>query len=380
MTMPPLSDRLGELPRISAEMALILACLAHRWDGRALPSSPAISPTPLVELVRFHRIAPFCGPVAQAIATTEPSAAQALNTLKQQVLLRSLALTAETCRLADASRNQDIPILVLKGAALSQQIHGSPAVRAFRDIDLYVPAGNAQQRFVTLLGDLGYDIDNPRHNVNAISFNHRINPFHVEVHSRLAPHEHLFPTQRFLCLAPTTHLSIGGTILPTLSTEAALAYTVFHGSKHLWNQLYWLVDLVSGALNPSTDLEFVLQLVDRMGITRQAQQTWSLADRLFDLPQLKMLAGKEPRRPGTAMGFTYVANTPPLTEIEVVRKLGRVAFLRWEMGLYSSVRARLAVLAVRLSPSESDRRLIKLPKWLSCLYLPIRIARVLSRR
>jgi hypothetical protein len=116
------------------------------------------------------------------------------NRVREQVLIEILSLCT----------TQDIPILVLKGAALAYLVYPQPGLRCMRDIDLLVKSSDAQ-RTQALIAKAGFDIFNepglplPAGHHHLPTLARRIEGLTVcvEIHDNLFPATRYYHSQRF---------------------------------------------------------------------------------------------------------------------------------------------------------------------------------------
>lgn len=80
---------------------------------------------------------------------------QALAEGFQTHSLRTYLMQAELSAIVDALAAVDVPVMLLKGAAVGRMVYGSPAERPIGDLDLLIPAGRLETARAAL-GQRGY--------------------------------------------------------------------------------------------------------------------------------------------------------------------------------------------------------------------------------
>lgn len=155
-------------------------------------------------------------------------------------------------RLRNGLEGAGIPMLVLKGAALSQRLWGFPLLRRAADVDLLVPAERVEEAW-QVLAAAGYVMIRPARMLNpaAARLYRRVtkDSLHqqpgqgltIELHWRLSDEmaDPDFPPEQDrqqVMLAP-------GRPVATLSDEALFVYLCVHGAAHAWARLKWLADV-----------------------------------------------------------------------------------------------------------------------------------------
>ena len=77
-----------------------------------------------------------------------------ISTIERQFALAFLKQQTDTRRVLEVLREHDVPVLLLKGAAIASQVYPSPALRPITDLDLWVRAG-AMPEAERALGTVG---------------------------------------------------------------------------------------------------------------------------------------------------------------------------------------------------------------------------------
>src|SRR5688572_21905356 len=64
-----------------------------------------------------------------------------ITSIERQFALAFLKQQTDTRRVLEVLRAHDVPVLLLKGAAIATQVYPSPALRPITDLDLWIRAG-----------------------------------------------------------------------------------------------------------------------------------------------------------------------------------------------------------------------------------------------
>lgn len=167
----------------------------------------------------------------------------------------ALLQVQETVRLADLFDRAAIRFILIKGVALSVQLHGHPAMRASKDIDVLIDKGDVA-RVAGLLHDQGYERasadlggdDRLDLTTKEIVYIHAERRKMVEIHTRLTENDELFVTDFDSLWRSRELVSVGGRALPVMEQAKLSIYLALHGTGHCWSRLMWLLDIV--ALTP----------------------------------------------------------------------------------------------------------------------------------
>ena len=166
----------------------------------------------------------------------------------------TLARVEETARVSAALQRAGARFLVLKGAALSMQLHGNAGARDARDVDVLVDASQ-----IAVAGEalrtIGYDpLDGDLMAADStalvkqfreIKFVHRASGTCVELHRRLTDNRALLDWDFDALWREREMVRVGAAEVPTLARHRLLPYLCVHGAVHCWERLIWLNDLAA---------------------------------------------------------------------------------------------------------------------------------------
>ena len=160
-----------------------------------------------------------------------------------------------------------------KGAALAHRYYQSPALRAYRDVDVLIDQEHALELLRHALAR-GYTLaEYVRKGDRALAAwvrNTTVYPLHapngmrIEVHRLLDDGDRLFDTGRILSRAES--ITFHGRPLPVLRTADLFAYVCVHHTRHFWSHLHWYADLDVLSRHPLFDMAEVRQAVQHAGI------------------------------------------------------------------------------------------------------------------
>jgi hypothetical protein len=240
----------------------------------ALAASAATDWEDVLAQAEMHHLSPLLYTHLRAAGVSIPA------TIKQELRSRSMHhLVANRvrarvlCDILSAYEVARIPVLVLKGAALSHIIYPDISLRPMSDLDLLVPASEAH-RAQQVLADLGFDVPPPsnsmphhRHLAEVTKYVEDT-PVTVEIHHKLSSDyfDSAFSYIRTALLGrqvkrdqsqtvldgltgPPYPFTVGSLAAQTLGHEDALGYLCRHLVSHVnaWDfgRLIWMADIVS---------------------------------------------------------------------------------------------------------------------------------------
>jgi hypothetical protein len=309
-----------------------------------------------------------------------------LNALRQAAapsMTAGMVLLRELLHLHQLFEAGQIPVVPYKGPLLASVAYGNFLRREYLDLDFVV-----QQKYipevVNVLKSAGYRPQfDPR---EAHAGQNGFAPGQYSFQSQ--PQKILieFHTERTLRYFPTSidlpdltsrlmTVEIGEQRLRTFSVEDTLVMLCVHGAKHFWERLGWVLDIAKLATAQEVDWTLVDKIAVKMESTRVLMLGLYLAHDLFDasLPQQLL---EEIGRDRTVQALAkkvykqYVGISDPSAGV-----LPRAVFrFRLRDGIGQGLRH---TLRLAMSPTESDRQTVRLPRWLTPLYMFVRPYRLL---
>jgi hypothetical protein len=382
--------------------AVELACACCMWPPSEVRNERVRRAAERVDWAKFQRVVArqrIPGLAAEALRAAQvrppPEIEDALNRAAQIAAGRSLALAAESLRLAAVLDEAGVEALFVKGTALAQLAYGTLALKHSRDIDLLVAPADAA-RALTVLEREGYLAVAPHGRFSArqlvlllrlhkdIELRHPKLRLNVELHWRLVDNPVLL--RGVDVGSPTQVAAVPGGRLTTLADAQLFAYLAVHGATHGWFRLKWLADL--GAwLAGKTDTEVAgfHAEAERLGVEACAGQALRLCERLLGLAPPAEL---RPRLRSAKLRRLEAAALDAMAGGDGEIELGQRPFGQFRLLAPQFERGRggrfLAAQIALLADSLDDRLEHPLPPALEFLYpllrLPLWIARATRRR
>ena len=302
---------------------------------------------------------------------TAPSTAAGMTLLREMLHLHRLFEAAQ------------IVVIPYKGPLLAWVAYGSFIRREYSDLDFAV-----EQKYipnvVEVLKSAGYrpqfDSREAHAGQNGIapgqySFLSHPQKILVEFHTERTLRYFPVPIDFQELTGRLMTVEIGGQRLSTFSIEDTLVMLCVHGAKHFWERLGWVLDIAKLMTTQEVDWTLVQQIAAKMETTRVLLLGLCLAHDMFDAPLPRQLL-EEIRRDRTIPELAekvyeqYAGISDPSAGV-----LPRAVFrFRLRDGFAQGLRH---TLRLAMSPTESDRQSVRLPRWLAPLYMLVRPWRLL---
>jgi hypothetical protein len=368
-----------------------------QWDWR-----------PFATACDFHHLAPFVFCRLRSLAGDRVPAGlvEHLRARFYEISANNYRLAKKLVDLTSLLRSHDVPVLAYKGPALAMALYRDLALRQYTDLDVVV----RKEHLLKALGVMshcGFEIvptlgrpqmlpylcrpENPRHLAGAeeIPFRAPDKTYFVDVHWQLGhgPWRAFSPdTEKMWERAEKLDLPQGS--VSTFCREDLFLALCYHGSKHRWSRLKWLLD-VAELLRKTETLDW-FRIEEMMRVRPRARASASLAillaQELLNAPVTagvaKIVAATQRTVAEAAairgeiflLGQTSGNDYPTLLALEE-RPLARMKYrasrvLRYPGGVFSE-----AILQV----SPKDRAFILVPEKLRFLYHFIRPARLVVK-
>jgi hypothetical protein len=360
---PENDDRFRALFRRNLDWNEVLAC-AHR-----------------------HKLGPLLQERLRALDVRLAGAEQVkrLDELARDMGKNNLANMGEMIWLCGLFEGASIPVFPFKGPALAWLAYKNFAHRTCVDLDFVLPQSRIPEaaallqahgytpQFSPTEAQAGESGPAPGQYAFAPSGRRR----YVELHTERTLRYFSRPINLDELASRAIPLKIGGQDLRVFSAEDLLVMLCVHGAKHFWERLSWVVDIAQLLSARGIDWELLSAIAEKMETTRVL---------LLGLFLAHEVAGAElpPSILDDALGNSQVQwlARKVLAQYEGASDPGGGVFhramfrLRSCDGLGQGLRQ---FFRLSLSPTESDRQAIRLPGFLSPLYILVRPLRLLGQ-
>jgi Uncharacterised nucleotidyltransferase len=297
----------------------------------------------------------------------------------------SVLLSSELLRIYEIFEKEGVPIIPYKGPVLSGLAYGNLTRRRFVDLDFFAQQKDMPQASA-LLKSAGFDskFEIPQEVMGGFgnvpgqyAFSREATRTQVELHTERTLRYFPVPLNFEKMNRRLITVELCGRMVRTFSIEDTLVMLCVHGSKHFWERLLWILDVAQLISVQEVDWKLLRQIAAKLESTRVLLLGLYLAHDLFDAPlpdklleeigrdhAVQELAGKI---------YEQYANISDPGGGVLPRAVFRI---RSRDGVGQGLRHtwRLA-----MSPTESDRQQVNLPRWLAPLYMLVRPWRLLRQ-
>ena len=308
---------------------------------------------------------------------------EALAKLATSAAARSFAFLNEMLRVCSLFNAAGIPAVPFKGPALGWLAYPNFSQRTCSDLDLIVP-----QRFIPaamqLVQSHGYrplfdaieaEAGQDRPAPGQYAFMTSSRQLALELHTERTLRYFSRPIDLEAMSSRLITLEIAGQSVRTFSVEDLLVMLSVHGAKHFWERLAWIVDIGQLVTTCEVHWEVLEQIADRTKSTRLLLLGLYLAHEVLDVslpePVLERARADAEVRWLAGKVFEQLASNSNSSFGVVPRAIYR---LRASDGRWRGLRQ---LVRLSLSPTESDRKTVRLPGFLMPLYAFVRPLRLL---
>jgi len=375
---------------IRPELAILLCCASVRTDPAASDRFRGLLQKGLdwgsvVANANRHRLSAVLFDSIE-YAAADLVSVEELRPLRENVHaagVTSLVLVGELLRVYQLFDNAEISIIPYKGPILATLACGNFARREYSDLDFALP-----QRLIpranTLLQEAGcrplFDPREAHAGENNFApgqyaFLSVKSDILIELHTERTLRYYPAPFDFQDLTSRLIPVEIAGQTLRTFSVEDTLVILCVHGAKHFWERLSWILDIARLIEARQVDWNLLATIAARMESTRVLQLGLFLAHDLFgcSVPDSVLMAARSDRHVrslGAQVCEQFAAQSETSLSLwsrSLFRVRSRDQF--WQ-GLRHTLR-------LGMSPTESDRQTLQLPRYLAPLYVIVRPWRLL---
>jgi hypothetical protein len=246
-------------------------------------------------LAARHRVQALCWDSLAPLSEEIPDPpASVLRDQSRTIVASNLKAAAECQRLAIMFEAAGIPLLFLKGLALSALAYPKLYLKMGVDIDLLIEPRHVSEA-ADLLRSANYVLMSPvRNDARALKRWHHIRKesvwrrsdgeHQIDLHTKPADHLDMLPG--LAANSPSQLVDVStGISLRTLTDRDLFAYLCVHGASSAWFRLKWACDLAAFLERQSEDdVEELFERARELRAERAAGQALLLADKLFSIP------------------------------------------------------------------------------------------------
>ena len=339
----------------------------------------------VLAIAEYHRLSPVVYEAIAGVAgdLVPPEQLIALRKATAPPTAIGMALLRELLRLYQAFEAAEIPVIPYKGPVLAWVAYGSFIRREYRDLDFAVPQKYIPRR-IALMKDEGYlpQFDSQEAHggqgkaaPGQYAFLRDKQKILIEFHTERTLRYFPVPIDFQDLNSRLTRVEIGGQRLRTFSNEDTLVMLCVHGAKHFWERLGWVLDVAKLISVREVDWPLVARIAGKMETTRVLHLGLYLAHDLFDaqLPGPLLEEISKDRKVQELVEKVY--SQYECISVSAAGVLPRALFrIQLRDGIGQGLRH---TMRLAMSPTESDRQTVRLPRWLAPLYVLVRPWRLL---
>lgn len=335
----------------------------------------------LILLCERHRLLPVfyhsLKEISSSLQVDVPLQLKEKFTAQTQYVLK---LAGDGVRLSETFSNENTPIIMLKGAFLSQRLYSNLALRPSRDIDILVHPDNIDIANEILVGN-GYKRISPDFELsrkqkqfyqsykNQYAYRNLKNGCLVELHWRLFSSNHVFKVNVDDLFAEARELMVAGKTVKVLSSKHEFQHLSLHGSMHQWFRLLWLRDFAQLVSSEVDKLDEILAYANRYGTERSVEQAIRLSNLFFDSPLPKTFA-----RPSSVVSSLMSVAEKAIISDEsrtLSRRFSRLRIPFYKMKIAKGFRYKLSCWTI-LHPNFEDWKSVAIPDRFFFLFFILR--------
>lgn len=351
-----------------------------------------------LELVKVHGVAPLVYQICQQhLSNLIPE--KVLNSLDffyRQNIARNLSLSNELVKIFKLLKEHNINILPYKGPVLSEYLYQNLALRCSTDIDLIVLESDLYQ-VKNILVSANYKFISVAKNIDKLNPplqwqseylmatpNYKIL---IDIHKKLTREDFFYPLPMTYIWENLTEITFLNQKLSYFDPNKLFFILATHGTKHCWESMIWLYDLVS-LINHKKDLDLneVLKIADQTSQSRMILLTLYLCQQLFLIKIPKNIEQRIQADPNIHSLFSQSINrlfNPKISGTKVTFEdnfLEKVKFyLQLQDSFQGKLKQILSFIKFLISPNLRDWNFYPLAVNFYFLYYLIRPFRLTSK-
>ncbi|MEN8144872.1 MAG: nucleotidyltransferase family protein [Gemmatimonadota bacterium] len=336
----------------------------------------------VVPLLHFH-LSGF-GPDLIPAAVTEE-----LRNEARSIARRNLYLNQELHALFDALAEAGVEAISLKGPILAAMAYPSPALRRYSDLDVLVRRKDVRKA-MAVLADRSYEpweTLSPAQEETLLSsgysrpYGRKLDWIGVDLHWGFSQNFFAGEIEPARIWSEAEFVTVQGRPIRSLPRPLLPLALCVHGAKHgpyPWPKLKWIADMSELLRTRAVaDWEQTFQAAESLRLKRVLLLGLALPNRLLKA-QLPARASVELDGDTTFTELTAWIRAHLFGSVEL--KPSFEERTRFDLAMQDRASGRLRYLAKRtLLPGRRDWNRVKLPGWLTFLYVPLRYGRLIAK-
>ncbi len=388
------------LANTSPEERLLLACARSTLDLRTVERIKLLLQQPLNWKSVFrhaddHGVMPLlCRSLNNFPQAVPQEILKQINSDFSVHARRNLLFTKELLRVLALMEQNEVRAVAYKGPVLAASAYGNVVLRTFVDLDILVHERDilrakellisANFRPLVELSKAEEEAHLKSRDEKDIVFAHPQLPIRIELHWRIASLL-LFPLDSDLLWNRLGTIALGGAKISNLSAEDMLLILSVHGAKHSFSRFQWICDIAELIrTNPGMDWDHVMQQAHGLRVLRMVSLALALAVNLLDasipseVKQVVESDAKVRRLVSQVLRSLFRESATLSLSFIDTKFLGNLRE-KWADRTRLRMRHYIYNLNKAVTPNALDKKMLRLPAFLSVFYYivrPIRLANI----
>lgn len=291
-------------------------------------------------------------------------------------------MTSELLKVLKILEENNILAIPFKGPVLSQIAYGDVISRQYVDLDILVEKKYIFRIFEILKNqNYNYDEDLFQKKLDNKSIFHDISIYSeqgisFEFHWRLFSDEYKTDFKDLNLNEYLKNISISSKEINTFENELLLIYLSIHGTKHNWERVEWLVDIVRLIENSNLNWEKIFFIANYTKNEKILFTTLNLCSDILDLNLeqfiLKKIDKKIVNYSNAFKKYFYESFYDSENQGKNISKI--------QFDLLETSNSKLLFILSLFKPTELEYKLIKIPRYLNFLYYLLRPINIFVRK
>jgi hypothetical protein len=328
---------------------------------------------------------------------------KSITTLKKHIVvdLSKRTIMQQRWRLIEEAFSMvGIKPLIIKGPASSLQIYGNPLTREYTDIDLVIAPDQFYQ-VSPIMENLGYleksgafslpdSSSHTKENALVQKIHHLVftnpqSPFRIEIHNAFfsgISYNEYYSTEAVISRG--VKLVYQGVIYNVPDLKDHVLLLIMHGTKHAWQTLHWLIDIVAVFSIEDNSLHCnICSGIDDLGLQKHTALMIALIKELFSVEIPKPYMKYYTQYQKDIKRQLFIARHKLISMNVITSTIKESISFSWKYLMPLSVGTRKEKIKIGLNPfliSPQDIKRLRLPESLIWIHIILRPFFVLERR